>query len=67
MHSPGGIITLKDLAEYEVAWKDPVTTHLDNGNYDVYGPPPPSSGIIVQFILNILDGRWQQRKAQFKR
>lgn len=29
---------------------------LANGNYTVYGPPPPSSGVVMQYIMKILDG-----------
>ena len=53
----GGIITLKDLADYRAHWVTPVTTTLQNGDYEVVSPPPPSSGVIVQLILKILDGK----------
>ena len=53
----GGIITLDDLANYEVYDKEPLAVHLSNGNYTVYGPRPPSSGIVLQYILGILNGK----------
>ena len=53
----GGIITQRDLADYRAHWVTPVTTTLQNGDYEVVSPPPPSSGVIVQLILKILDGK----------
>ena len=53
----GGIITLDDLANYEVYDKEPLAVHLSNGNYTVYGPRPPSGGIVLQYILGILNGK----------
>ncbi|ELU09504.1 hypothetical protein CAPTEDRAFT_115649, partial [Capitella teleta] len=52
----GGIITLEDLQTYQAKWKTPVITHLSNGNHTIYSPPPPSSGVVLQYILGILDG-----------
>ncbi|VDI71263.1 Hypothetical predicted protein, partial [Mytilus galloprovincialis] len=51
----GGIITEDDLAEYTALVKDPLVVKL-NTDKTVFSPPPPSSGAILQFILNILDG-----------
>ena len=53
----GGQITLEDLANYYSLEKEPVTIHLNNGNLDVFGPPPPASGVIMGFIMNVLDGK----------
>lgn len=50
----GGIITIEDLANYSVSWSDPVQTTLAGG-YTVHTVPPPGSGPLVTFILNILD------------
>ena len=37
-----GLITEKDLADFEVEWQDPISvTYKD---YEVYCPPPPCSG-----------------------
>jgi gamma-glutamyltranspeptidase / glutathione hydrolase len=51
----GGLITEKDLAEYEV--KERSAIHGTYRGYDVYSAPPPSSGgtALVE-ILNILEG-----------
>ena len=51
----GGIITEDDLANYIAIKKDPLMIKLDD-NQTVYSPPPPSSGAVYQFILNILSG-----------
>jgi gamma-glutamyltranspeptidase/glutathione hydrolase/leukotriene-C4 hydrolase len=54
----GSIITLEDLKAYgeRQVFKSPLTTHLTNGNYTLYNPPPPASGAVLSFILGILDG-----------
>jgi len=49
-------VTLADLESYESSFKDPVNITLRNGNYTIYNPPPPSSGVVLDFILAILDG-----------
>jgi gamma-glutamyltranspeptidase/glutathione hydrolase len=51
----GGLITFKDLAQYEVKEREVVRgTYRD---YDVISAPPPSSGgIALLEILNILEG-----------
>ena len=53
----GGIITLDDLDSYEPYDKVPQSVHLSNGNYTVYGPPPPSGAVVVQYVLNMMDGK----------
>ena len=51
----GGLITVKDLADYEVKERAPI--HGTYRGYDVYSAPPPSSGgIALVEILNILEG-----------
>src|SRR5262249_2773869 len=64
MKSGGGLITREDLAAYKANARTPV--HGTYRGYDVYGPPPPSSGgICLVKMLNILEnfdlkkqGRW---------
>lgn len=49
-----GLITRKDLADYKVKWREPVTGSF-NG-YEVYSMPPPSSGgVHVIQILKLLE------------
>ncbi|XP_064618473.1 glutathione hydrolase 1 proenzyme-like [Lineus longissimus] len=51
----GGIITLDDLKQYKPKWRTPVESSL-NKKYRVYSLPPPSSGAILMYILNVLGG-----------
>ena len=64
MQAGGGLITKADLAAYQAVVREPI--HGTFRGYDVYGPPPPSSGgtCLVQ-MLNVLEqfdlrsrGRW---------
>ncbi|XP_060522603.1 glutathione hydrolase 1 proenzyme-like [Cylas formicarius] len=55
IESKGGIITVEDMKNYTPIWQEPITTRL-NGNYTVHTTPLPGSGVILTFILNILDG-----------
>jgi gamma-glutamyltranspeptidase/glutathione hydrolase len=54
VQADGGLITLEDLAGYEVSFRTPVT-----GNYRGYGivsaPPPSSGGTHVIELLNIME------------
>ena len=51
----GGLVTAKDLADYEVKEREPV--HGTYRGMDVYSAPPPSSGgVALLEILNILEG-----------
>jgi len=50
----GGLITLDDLAHYEVKERTPVTASFHN--YTVISAPPPSSGgVVLLSALNILE------------
>jgi gamma-glutamyltranspeptidase/glutathione hydrolase len=50
----GGIVTVQDLANYEV--KEREVVHGTYRGYDVYSAPPPSSGgVALLEILNILE------------
>ena len=51
----GGLITMKDMAEYEARWEEPVSVHLDSLAATLYSVPPPGSGAVLAFVLNILD------------
>jgi gamma-glutamyltranspeptidase/glutathione hydrolase len=63
----GGVLTEQDLADYRAKVRPPV--HGSFRGFDVFGPPPPSSGgVAVVEMLNILesfdlrrDGRWSPR------
>ena len=49
----GGILTEQDLADFSPEWFDPVTTNYHG--YDIYTPPPPSSGFQILQTLNMLE------------
>lgn len=54
MKAGGGLITKDDLAKYAAKERKPV--HGTYRGYDVYGPPPPSSGgICLVQMLNVLE------------
>src|SRR5581483_10639480 len=49
----GGILTLKDFADYKVRWTEPLhTTYRD---FDVFSQPPGGSGMTILQTLNILE------------
>jgi gamma-glutamyltranspeptidase/glutathione hydrolase len=51
----GGLLTLEDLAQYDVVERAPITGRFHN--YTVISAPPPSSGgIVLISALNILEG-----------
>ena len=53
----GAIVTKDDLVNYKVLEKKPIETTLDDGLLRVISPPPPSSGVVLSFILNLLNGQ----------
>jgi len=54
MRDGGGLITREDLADYRAHVRRPI--HGTYRGYDIYGPPPPSSGgVCLIEMLNILE------------
>ena len=53
----GNIITAEDLEAYTVKVREPVKSVLKNGNFTIISPPPPSGGVVIQYLLQILDGK----------
>lgn len=51
----GSIITYEDLLEYKVRWQKPEVSKLIS-NQTMYTSPLPGSGILVTYIMNILNG-----------
>ncbi|XP_057325011.1 scoloptoxin SSD14-like [Microplitis mediator] len=49
----GGIIEMNDLRNYRVEWKKPITSKL--GNLTIHSAALPGSGVILTFILNVLE------------
>lgn len=55
MERNGGLVRLEDLADYQVAWREPVCGTYRG--YTVWSMPPPSSGgVHLVEMLNILEG-----------
>jgi gamma-glutamyltranspeptidase/glutathione hydrolase/leukotriene-C4 hydrolase len=54
----GGILTLEDLQNYQPEITTPIQADLNN-NYKYYGVPPPSSGILISFILNLMSSKFK--------
>ncbi|XP_077275212.1 glutathione hydrolase 1 proenzyme [Temnothorax americanus] len=46
-----GIITKRDFQQYRAIWKKPIA--LKMGNLTIYSAPPPGSGAILIFIMNV--------------
>ncbi len=54
MQAGKGLITRDDLAAYQAKRREPI--HGTYRGYDIYGPPPPSSGgVCLVEMLNILE------------
>lgn len=47
---------MEDLHSYQVDVTDPWTFSL--GDYQMYVPPPPTGGVLLGLVLNILKGWW---------
>jgi gamma-glutamyltranspeptidase/glutathione hydrolase len=64
MKRGGGLITKTDLAAYRAHARTPI--HGTYRGYDVYGPPPPSSGgICLVEMLNILENFELRKEARW--
>ncbi|CAG5045037.1 unnamed protein product [Parnassius apollo] len=55
LHRVGSIITADDLQNYQAKITEPLAVPLSSGDI-LYTPPPPSSGVILVNILNVLSG-----------
>jgi gamma-glutamyltranspeptidase/glutathione hydrolase len=49
----GGIMSREDLAAYEAAWVEPITTNYHG--YDIFQLPPPGQGMAALQMLNVLE------------
>ncbi|XP_070184038.1 glutathione hydrolase 1 proenzyme-like [Littorina saxatilis] len=52
----GGIITRQDLEDFHVDIEPPMTLNLTENELTVYSMPLPGSGVVLEFMLNILSG-----------
>jgi len=64
MKAGGGLITKDDLAKFQAVQRKPI--HGTYRGYDVYGPPPPSSGgTCLVMMLNILEHYDLKKNARY--
>jgi gamma-glutamyltranspeptidase/glutathione hydrolase len=64
MKTGGGLISKEDLAGYQAIRREPI--HGVYRGYDVYGPPPPSSGgICLVQMLNVLENFDLKKHGRF--
>ncbi|XP_067130268.1 scoloptoxin SSD14-like isoform X2 [Centruroides vittatus] len=61
----GGIITENDMLKYTPVWRKPTKISLNNG-FTVYSAPPPGSGCLLSYMLNVLDGYNLTKEANWK-
>lgn len=54
MEAQGGLLTMKDLADFRARWQDSIFT--DYRGYTVHEAPPNSSGHILLQELNLVEG-----------
>ncbi|KAL0272631.1 UNVERIFIED_CONTAM: hypothetical protein PYX00_005525 [Menopon gallinae] len=52
VQNDGGILTLEDMKNVEVEWQEPLKTKYEG--YTMYSSHLPGSGVLIQFMLNIL-------------
>ena len=45
---------MKKWSCFRVVWKDPINVKL--GSMTMYTAPPPGSGVLLAFIMNVLNG-----------
>ncbi len=50
-------MTVQDLEDYYAAEETPLSVRLHNGNYTLLAPQPPASGVVLGFMLKVLDGK----------
>jgi gamma-glutamyltranspeptidase/glutathione hydrolase len=53
LQTQDGLLTLDDFADYQAVWEEPIRTTYRG--YDVYAPPPNSSGFQILETLSILN------------
>ncbi|XP_046440624.1 glutathione hydrolase 1 proenzyme-like [Daphnia pulex] len=57
----GGILTKDDLLHYRTEWMEPVSVDLSD-NLTLYSMPSPGSGVLVAYVMNLLDGRLPEKR-----
>jgi gamma-glutamyltranspeptidase / glutathione hydrolase len=51
----GGRLTAEDLGSYRPAWRRPLRNEFA-GHHVLTNPPPSSGGVLIAFMLSVLDG-----------
>lgn len=62
LENHGGIVTLEDMKNYRVTWSDPIELDI-YGGYKMKTLPPPSSGILMGFMLRVLGDHLPKPKS----
>ena len=52
----GGGITKEDLRLYQTRVRDPIVGKLKHLGLTMYSPEPPSGGVVLQYLLRLVDG-----------
>ncbi|XP_076333041.1 scoloptoxin SSD14-like isoform X4 [Tachypleus tridentatus] len=63
IQNSGGIITEEDFMKYKPQWQKPIQSQSYN-NLTFYGVPPPGSGVLVSYMINILE-EYEFNKTSF--
>ena len=50
-------MTEDDLRQYTSRVRPPITGELKTLGLTMYSPEPPSSGVVMQYIMRLLDGK----------
>ncbi|CAG2106996.1 unnamed protein product [Medioppia subpectinata] len=50
-----GNITVDDMKSYSAKVRNPINVTIHSGDYTLLTVPPPGSGVLVSYVLNILD------------
>ncbi|XP_064467545.1 scoloptoxin SSD14-like isoform X2 [Ornithodoros turicata] len=50
----GGILTVNDLKDYKAEWLNPIMVKFMDGR-TLYSTPPPGSGIVLAYLLKIIE------------
>lgn len=67
IQNAGGIVTLDDLRIYKPRWGESVTANLFNGD-TIHTSSLPSSGNLLTFAMNILEGyKFHEKSYEFHR
>ena len=47
----------EDLKNYKPVNRTPIEIRIKNGQYRIYSVPPPSNGLLVSFIINVMSSK----------